>query len=123
MVRAMDSKEKECLNPNIMYSCFLSGLCTGIALVMIIMKLMLAINIPIWSLLLPVITPEVCAFLCYGFHRGAKMAYSITIYVQVKKNTHWMHIKFRETDVQLVFIRISTSRTWSSTVGRKWRIV
>lgn len=61
----MNSKEKDCTNHNILYSCFLIGLCTGTVLVMIIMKLMLVVNIPIWLLILPVITPAVCAVICH----------------------------------------------------------
>lgn len=45
------------------YRFFLTGVCTGIAIVTMAMKLMCVIDIELWILLLPVITPAACAAL------------------------------------------------------------
>ena len=45
------------------YEFFLTGICTGMAIVMMVMKLMLVIDIDLWLLMLPLITPAACAVL------------------------------------------------------------
>ncbi len=47
------------------YRFFLTGVCTGIAIVTMAMKLMRVLDIELWILMLPVITPAACtALIC-----------------------------------------------------------
>lgn len=45
------------------YRAFLIGFCAGLTIVIAVMKSMLILNIDMWILLLPMITPAVCAAL------------------------------------------------------------
>ena len=45
------------------YGFILTGICTGMAIVMMVMKLMFVLDIGLWLLMLPLITPAACAVL------------------------------------------------------------